>query len=377
MTAGRLAGMAILCAFCFLTCITVAQAQTYADEYQAYLKSLERLDQEGAAEHAYAAWRDAEKQLGDHELTAVLAYNYGQLVLFDDPATALKALKRTRALLEDGVAAELPQKALQLYIAYAEFTVSGGKFSKSGPLRRALSELDQSGAQPTRSTARMWFELATADMLNKRYDAAQQSTERARAAIAGARPGDTDTLAKAIIMQGAAYLFDKSRRKPNIIEAVHHFREAIALYPPQDSIDAFDTTFAQALGWEYAAKVVFEQAGYRDRDYPEDQDEGRELIKGRPTEKHEKCNVEWEERPAPDYPSGALTEGYVGAVIIGYHLKENKAVDIRVLSEVPAGKFSEATLESAQKWRLKHPPLDTPECRTDYITFTGFVFTDG
>lgn len=125
-----------------------AQAADYVVEYRAYNEALAGGDHAAAARHALAAWKAAEEALGDHKTTAVLAYNYGQLVLFENPEAALPALTRAKDLLEAGLV-ELPREDLNVSIAYAIFKVRGERKEFSEPLRAALVRRDESGAAST------------------------------------------------------------------------------------------------------------------------------------------------------------------------------------------------------------------------------------
>lgn len=361
-------------AFAWL-CSVSAQEQSYLDEYKAYIKALENKDPAAAEQHAYAAWQAAEAELGDHKTTATLAYNYGQLVIFTDPKQALSALKRAEALVRAGLV-ELPERDLQLYIAYTNFAGARDNNRKTGQLRKALKQLDEENVPASPDLARMWFELATADINTNQYRSAQESAARAQAMIAEAAPNDYRLMALAMMTEATAYLMPFPREQKTVIRAVEIYQGAIALFPPQKSIDEFDELFAQALAWEAAAKSVYLSLGYSEKAYPS-LDRQRPIIVGRSEEQRESCAIEWAERKPPEYPRSALYRGYVGAVLIGYNLGDGLEIkDARILGEVPAGKFSDATLESAAEWTLKQPAPDRPECRNNLITHISFTIND-
>ena len=56
--------------------------------YLAYNKALDDGDSIAATEHAEAAWRTAEAELGDHQTTAILAYNFADQIYYPRPADA-------------------------------------------------------------------------------------------------------------------------------------------------------------------------------------------------------------------------------------------------------------------------------------------------
>jgi hypothetical protein len=94
---------------------SAADTEPYFVEYRAYKAAMASGALETATAHGLAAWKSAEEALGDHRLTAILAYNYGQLVVFKAPEQAAAPLRRASELSRAGLA-ELPQDALRLYL---------------------------------------------------------------------------------------------------------------------------------------------------------------------------------------------------------------------------------------------------------------------
>ncbi len=353
--------------------LTPAHAQTYLEEFDAYNQALKFGDQESAAEHGYAAWQAAEAELGDHKLTAILAYNYGQLVLYTETEKALVALKRADALAQAGLA-ELPSPELKLYIAYAEFTLAEGKRREANALRDALLRWDKEGIPPNSVTVRMWLELATSDLENKRYEHGKQSAGRAQTHITIVLPDNYRLRASAMVLQGASYVMLKPRREANLITAIEILRNASALFPSQKSIEDFDDVFAKVLAWRVATAALFSSEGFDERDIPESEVAEKPSIEGSPLNADVVCNDVWENRPIPKYPSDALNRGYVGAVLIGYHLDDGLTPNgVRILSEVPAGRFSDSVLSAMAEWRLKDPTPVQDHCRKNRLTNVSFV----
>lgn len=61
----------------------IASAQeSYAKHFQTYQAAEAAGDTAKAILAAEAAWQAAETELGDHELTGILAYNYGSVLLW-------------------------------------------------------------------------------------------------------------------------------------------------------------------------------------------------------------------------------------------------------------------------------------------------------
>jgi TonB family protein len=352
-----------------------ARAADYLAEYRAYDEALAGGDHAAAARHALAAWKAAEEALGDHKTTGVLAYNYGQLVLFENPEAALPALARAKDLLEAGYA-ELPRADLDVYIAYAIFKVRGERKEYCEPLRIALLRRDETGAAPTVESARIWLELAVGYLNAGRFEAAKESASVAEAMIAAAAPLDYRARAQAITIQGAAALLPINRFLSSIDEAHAQFVRAANLFPPQKDIETFDPIFAKLIAWDYATHAALQSRGdwYRDKKIEENWPGFPPLFEGEiPAEE---CSGDWESRKAPSYPDKAAGHNYIGAAIVGFHLNDDGTVEgAKLLAEVPVDTFGKYALKAAEKWRHKLPLDPRPGCRRNLLT--SFIFVMG
>jgi hypothetical protein len=367
-----------------------AQDKTYLEEYRAYTAALEAGDKEAAARHGYAAWQAAETELGEHELTAVLAYNYGQLVLFSDTQRAAEALKRASAIHQAGIAA-LPETELQLYLAFTDFALNKkvNRFRKN--LRDALLAVEQEGVDPTPDIAAMWLFLASGDLEDRNYEEAKTNAAKAAAAIETAAPNQKRELASALLVRAVATILADTESEKGILEANRLLVDASRLFPVQESIETFDPMLGQIMAWNYAADALFhtnesyenyvgratrirlnsredltpvDDHGFLSFDYDEIFDKQLPM---------EECGIEWEERKPPSYPTKALNRGYVGAVMIGYHLEAGKVRNPIIISEVPRAEFGEVALKSTADWRLKKTPSDHPDCRENFVTSFSFM----
>ena len=74
--------------------------------YRAYAEAMEAGDAEAARRHAEAAWRQSRDALPAGENRALLAQNYGDLVLFSDPESAALAWGDAAALAAEGFGLE-------------------------------------------------------------------------------------------------------------------------------------------------------------------------------------------------------------------------------------------------------------------------------
>jgi|GEM_PF-1627231 len=368
-----------------------AQDKAYLEEYKAYNAALEAGDNAAAASHGYNAWQAAEQELGDNELTAILAYNYGQLVLITDPESALTALNRAAELQASGVA-DLPQKELAVYKTYAELALDPKRSRKRDDFRAALQSADAETDEPGADLAMMWLRLASADVEHRDYKKGMASAAQAEATFLAAEPTAYRRRAEALLLLGIATMFENDAHPDGILRANQHFIEAVNLFPAQKDMQTFDRTLALILAWNNTAWAWLQSAAAFQA-YPETYTGSRiqiaipEKHKADPTKfspfdyeavfpagkSSEACNIEWEREP-PKYPQKALQSGYVGTVLVGYNLsKEFKVADPIVLAEVPGEAFSEAAIESMAKWRIATAPDNDPACINNRLTVFTFV----
>jgi hypothetical protein len=351
-----------------------AKAADYQNEYALYSAALSAGDRTGAAAHALAAWRAAEETLGAHRVTATLAYNYGQHVLFDDAAAALPALLRARELLRAGTA-DLPAFDLDAYIAYARLKTGAGP---TRDLRAALDARDAAIPEPSYESARLWLDLTAHYLAAERYREAMEGAARAEASLIAAVPADRDGRAMAIMFGGVARLVPHPREIEDIMAAHAEFVRAIALFPPQQDIRRFNRTFAQALAWEHIVYSAIGSvrgkskalAGAANEQWKTDSD-ARILFADAPPD--DACKFEWENREI-NFPYRELRKGYLGAVMIGYAVTPAGVVeDAAIMAEVPAEAFGDHVLASVSKWKLRSPAVLDPACLVNRTTFYSFA----
>jgi len=364
---------AALLAFSFA--LPVAAAADYAEEYRQYNEALAAGEQDAATVHGFAAWKGAEAALGDHRTTAILAYNYGQQVLFEAPSEALPALQRAKELLDSGVAA-LPVEDLDVYLAYAVMVTGGGRKSDAEALRVALAARDSAGIPPAYEIARIWLELSLNDVGRSKLSEAISGAARAERMFAETAPQAYRQRGLAIMVQGMSKLIPEPRSSLTIKAAHADFLRAWRLFPTQKDIDTFDSVFAKIIAWDYAAHVAYVNLRYDESLTPGDVlphtfSNLPPILENSTWEKQ--CAHLWEERKPPKYPREALRRGSLGSVFIGYHLTEDGRVrDARVLAEVPSGKFAAAVLKSMQEWRHVLPMDTRPECMLNQVNYFTF-----
>lgn len=356
---------------------TAADPPGYLVEYRAYNAALGSGDTAAAVQHGRAAWQEAETELGDDRLTAILAYNYGKLVVFDDPAKAIAPLERAHSLMTSGVA-DFAADELGLYMRYAAFAAEDMTRREADRLREALSAFPLDGPDLNPDVAAMWLRLAAYDAREERYRTAGESAAMAEQAISATAIASaaTHALAEAILIQAVAHLAPYPRRVADVQRAHNDIIRALALFGPQESIDDFDPVLAKVLAWRDATNAALHTLG-RD-DYPDHEDAARKDSERRPIFAHQQSvdcpDLEWAERPAPRYPRRALRKGYIGAAYLGYRLGEDGRVyDARVLAEVPQAMFGEAALESVKDWRVDKVPEADPVCLRNLTTSILFI----
>ena len=357
-----------------------AADEQYLVEYRAYNSALEAGDSEAAARHARAAWEAAEAALGDHRLTAILAFNYGRLIVFGDAEQALAPLHRARALHEAGVA-ELPAGTVQVYPDYAGFASSEYKRRNADELRESLEEIGTDAAGTNPDLAVMWLQLATGDVAAGRYRKGVASAGAAEAAVMNAAPGNSRSLATAIMLGAVARLVPFPRDVEDVQAAHNELSRARRLFPPQKDIDSFDPLLAQVLAWNQASGAALRSLGFED--YPDHDEDGSgseppPLPPLFEREETVECGeVEWLEREAPRYPRGALRRGTIGAVFMGYHLEDDLTIrDVRILAEVPKKEFSEYAIAAVNEWRVEKLPAGGPECYRNLTVSIQFAIDD-
>jgi len=371
----RFTGGALAAALILMGTPTVAYGSEYGDAYKAYNEALARGDTATATTHAMTAWKAAEDALGDNATTAVLAYNYGQLALFDDPESSLPALQRAKTLSDAGIA-DLPVGDLDVYLTFADFKIGGEKKKGANALRASLQTRDASETSaPTYELGRIWLTLALYDMRKKKYDDAQASASRAEDLFTAAVPGNYQLQAQAILIIGAAKLSKPNQTVDNLTAAHAEFNRALRLFPPQKDIDSFDPIMAKMMAWDYLAHAALASketlapsaAAEIDRAWPT----YGPVFDNQAAEGE--CAGEWESRRQPVYPGGARHKDYLGAAIIGYNLAEDGSVrDERVLAEVPDALFGEYAVSAVGTWRRKLPLNPNPACTANLVT--SFIF---
>lgn len=352
------------------------ETATYQSEYSAFTQAIENGDREGAERHGRAAWQLAEETLGDHQLTGVLAFNYGQLVLFTDAKEARTALQRADQLQRAGFV-NLPKEDLQLFLAFTKFMVDGERRRDVGPIRNQLDARIINGDKPTPEVAKIWLHVAFSDHEAKFYPAARKSAVIAERAIAEALPDDYRGRAQAIIIGAVSILIPQPRSIEEIQRAHNELTDAMRLFPPQKDIESFDPILAEVIAWDgltFGAILSMNRNDYPDHenmDFDDPKNQYPTFIEGEKSAAA--CNIAWSKSPI-DYPSEQARDAHMGAVVIGFDLPNDRPTNIKLLAEVPGKGFGASVLRNVHRWRLATPQLNEPACKANRIlsvTFSG------
>jgi hypothetical protein len=349
-----------------------ADNEQHLIEYRAFREALAAGNGEAARSHAQAAWQAAETGLGDHRDTALLAYNYGRLIVFYDTVNSLVPLRRVNELQASGTA-DVSAVELRMYLDYAGFATGGFKQRQAKQLRKSLEAFEEDRGASSPDAASIWLRLAAADIAAQQYRNALKSATRAEAAIVSALPDQPRELAEAILIAGIARLVPHPRTIDDVQTAHNEFGRAHRLFPPQKDIETFDLLLAQILAWDGAATAALKSLGEQDYPRPEDDAIGEsgplpKMFEYQLDESMDCAKVKWLERRSPQFPRSALLSGSIGAVIVGFRLGDDLTVrDARVLAEVPSARFGESALRTMAQWRAKELPGDGPACHENLV----------
>ncbi|MEL6364088.1 MAG: energy transducer TonB [Pseudomonadota bacterium] len=306
--------------------------------------------------------------MGDDPTTAVLAYNYGNLIVFDDPETAEPALLRAKEFADRGEGG-IPVAALETMLAYAKFVLSDKRRGDRRDFLSALEAVEQLNAPPTIEQSRAWLTLASGYFISKRYKNAASAADRAMEFLEATMPESKDLRAEILIMRAIAKVVPHGRSAQDANEAHIDIMEAQKLFPPQPSMYDYSQIVMDVAAWDAAIHSLAGTRGWTldpasDPDIPD----LFESWADRPAD----CGGRWSDRLEPRFPDEAARKSQIGAVLIAMSVDDQGVTDAKVLSEVPPGAFGEAALAVVKQWRWEEPPSPARSCRTDVLTQFSF-----
>lgn len=350
----------------------------HVEAFNNYNQSLESGDAVAVDRYAKEAWLAAEDELGDNQTTAILAYNYANWIYENDPAAAIKPIKRVIALTgpsNEMFGADFPI----LILRYCEAMVASDKKRSFTKLREFLKQREEKGLQSSLVAARAWRAVALHDMERMNFGYVEMAAAHAERHFKEAAPQMERNLAEVLVLQGTAFASGKYRRRKDLQNSITYFDRAIALFPPQNSIDDFDQLLAVALAWRHAVvsiavlekKSAYTRAASDALKYVK-RNKSVEVVWASGFNQSD-CEMEWDKRKRPQDPQKTLNRYALGVVLVGYNLSEEGwVVDARVLAEVPGrSQFGESSLEAVRTWKLTKPAPN--ECRQNIISTFNYV----
>ena len=367
---------AMICAIIVCAPIHSAHAQrAHAPFYKQYNDALAAGDFAAAAAAGEQAWRAAEGDLGDHQTTAILAYNYASLIYYGAPERAIEPLERVIAIVGEGsgmFGAEPPE----LMLAFARAAADDDRQLKTA-LRARLETAESTSPETTILSARGWFIIGAEELSRRRFQGAVDALSFSIRHFNDFKSYAPMEVATALIARGVAYVGDKNRNNEDIVNANFDFNNAIALFPPQTSIETFDPLLATAVAWDAVARIAADSDNSEglmpgsnfERKAPELA--GDELIKwAEPRRRFSECQFDWKPRKRPSFPTADAARGIIGGVFLGYHIEGTKVVGARVLAEVPErSRFGERALSAISTWELETPLANEACGRNMLITY--------
>ena len=378
-------------AACAAVLLGAAQAQegkTHLIAYKAFTEAQAAGDKEAVIRHGEAAWRAAEAELGPHETTALLAQNLVYEAIWTEPDIARPAAARALELGRDGLGlSNLSLPELEIADAYLQATEK-----RSGERRDRLTAALIAEDAPL-TALRIGAAQRAANLLVDENDdeAAYVVTTALARELEDADDVPTGVLALTNMQRVVAMLAQKKYRsglpterltvradwKDRLKDAHVLIDHTAALFEPQEDIEDFDPLFAASYAWH---SVIGALERTHKIEVSEDWTfEGRQMtflppaIAGRESENEEPvCPITWEERSLR-YPRGAQRKGYIGGVLLGYHLTaDGRVEDARILSEVPADRFGPAILRQVERWQAETDGV-SPECLRNQVASIQFI----
>lgn len=345
-------------------------AADYKSEYKLYAAAMNEGDVDAAIRHSEEAWKQGESEIGDNRTTAILAYNFANLVYEIDPARAIPAFERTLGLI-DRALSELDVNDVRLALAAAKFAASKEDKTLAVDLENEISQFEASGRPFTFVAADALKNLALRDFHAAEYKSSARWAEKAAALGEALAPKPKGLLAISYAVAGISYGADPFRTPAKITKAAELLDRAIVLFPPQKDIKSIHPLFAQTMAWRFSVNAIAEserRSKALDRvDKELDADAMCRWEQARPAD----CEIKWKERKPGQYPEKAISKGYVGSVLVGYDLNDVGVENTVVIADVNGEALSPSVLESMRHWKLEEPPIS--ECRKNHLTVVSFV----
>ncbi len=309
----------------------------------------------------------------------MLAFNFAQLTYPRTPAAAIAPLKRALEITGEDFSIYAGHDPI-LLLAYVEAAAPDAPKAAAKTLRRAAQERRETQRTDDIVYARARLLLAAGALAAGRYSQAERDADEAVRVYREIETKLAPEMAAALVASGTSRIAGRTRSRGDLVDAFEQLDRALAMFPPQPGLDGFDPMLATAMVWHAAAYSVAEtdfKSGdrLRDRAAAKRSDVVDSATWLDPKPSYEECGFDWGRRKPPDYPRKSLDRGGLGAALIGFHVREDGAVDgARILAEAPTRSvFGETALESTKLWRLQNAGAMDPACLRNNLTIFYFV----
>lgn len=352
----------------------------YRAEYKAYTIALKAGDYPKAAEHGEAAWRQAEQELGESKTTAILAFNYAELVVTRSPERAREAYERAKAMsakIETG----LVPAEIEAGLALCDLALRPDEKSARA-LEDVLKARRAQGLKASPVSAHGYLMVAQNSRSKRRTRDAADSAIVDADEIGGAAYS-APLLRQALVIAAIVRVTDKPLDAVDVKTAVALFDRAFPLFPPQKSIDAFDPLLATALSYRQSLGAIARSydigapTGIRSvqpnlgralKEAMADAEDTDDWVRWVPP--HTSCKFEGK-ITIPSYPKDAVSDSRVGAILIGYDVRGTRVERALILADQSGSGFGEATIMAMKDWERDAPA--PPECEKDQLIYVSFA----
>lgn len=344
----------------------------YKSEYACYRQALDAGDAAGARQHSEAAWRDAEKEIGDSRDTARLAFNYAELVVIDSPKMAREPYEHAQAIAKK-IETGLNSEDIAAGLAYAISADAPEDKSARQQLETALEARRTAKLPASTVSGYGWLSLSRAALssgdLKRAADLADRSVADADAIEASTY--DKPLMRTALVTDGVAHIAPPGAQEKDWDRAAVLLDRAFPLFPTQKDIANFDRVFASGLAWRQVINLHRRVKGGTRAVVSTSSQEILSLIKAvKWEEPRNNCEIRWKNFVSPKYPEKAKAENMMGVVLVGVDFAGDRVGRIIVLAEPNKSGFSEAVVTASAQWVTEVPVEGA--CANNDLLFADF-----
>ena len=378
MSGFRITAVALGAAFISTFSLGIAQAG-WPDDYKAYAAAMQRGDTAAALPAAKAAWEGSRAALKPGENRALLAQNYGELLILTNPALGAEVWQDAVSLGEQGFGLGNYQLGEQkFFLAVSEVLESGGRDRKAVKAAdKALKALESPRPRKVQALLTAQMLLARTKVVLGDRGRAQDISDALADDLRSMDPTPLSLLAEVevtrsmitanTVMRSHGKFVSEGQRQSErrryvkrVREPALGVREALSRFSPVSSLDSIPGAYSKLSAWEMALVGLVEVNG----DSADAQKMERELreIPAGILRFPEGCpeQVTWKKK---ELVIPNVQGGYIGAMSIGFELNDSgRPENIRVLAEVPETRFTDRVLDDMKRWEADLSNLP-PQCR--------------